>query len=143
VVPVTDETHRRLYLVTIPLLLNAATVTGFSLVSALVAGQTIAALNPETVSVNVGIVIICVVSFGASLLGYRAVHFWERWSWISNLIALLVTVGCGGKYLHLQAPVPPATAPQILSYGGLIAGYFMTYGGTASDYTTYHKPASK
>jgi purine-cytosine permease-like protein len=133
----------RLYLVIIPLLLNAATVTGFSLVSAIVGGQTIAAINPSAnVSVSVGIVITCLVSFAASLLGYQALHFWERWQWIPNLIAIVIAVGCGGKYLQLQADVPPATAAQVLSYGGLIAGYFITFGGTVSDYSTYHNPAA-
>lgn len=127
-------------MVTIPLLLNAATVTGFSLVSAIVGGQTIASLDPDNVSVNVGIVITCLVSFALSLLGFKALHSYERWTWIPNLIALTIAVGCGGKYLHLQAPVPAAKPSQILSYGGLIAGYFITFGGVVSDYSIYHKP---
>ncbi|OIW31778.1 hypothetical protein CONLIGDRAFT_652726 [Coniochaeta ligniaria NRRL 30616] len=129
-----------LYLVTIPLLLNAATVTGFSLVSAIVGGQAIASLNPDNVSVNVGIVIVSLISFAASFMGYKALHFWERWTWIPSLISLVIAVGCGGKYLHLQSDVPPSTAPQVLSYGGLIAGYFLTFGGTVSDYSVYHDP---
>ncbi|KAH8680907.1 NCS1 nucleoside transporter [Xylariales sp. PMI_506] len=133
-----------LYVVTIPLLLNAATVTGFSLIAAIVGGQTIAAINPGNVSVNVGIAITIVVSFCVSLLGFRALHSWERWSWIPNLVAILVTVGCGAKNLHHQVEAQPATASQIVSYGGLIAGYFITFGGTVSDYAIYHSPnASK
>ncbi|KAK4214854.1 hypothetical protein QBC37DRAFT_282898 [Rhypophila decipiens] len=129
------------YLVTVPLLLNAATITGFSLISSIVGGQTIAALDPETVSVNIGIVITCLVSFAVSLLGFKALHFWERWTWIPNLIALTIAVGCGAKYLHLQSEPPAPAAPsQILSYGGLIAGYFITFGGVTSDYSIYHKP---
>lgn len=129
-----------LYLATVPLLLNAATVTGFSLVSAVVGGQSIAALNPAHVSTSVGIVIVCLVSFAASLLGYRALHIFNAWSWIPNLVAIVIAVGCGGKYLHLQSAVPSATASQVLSYGGLIAGYFLTFGGTVSDYSIYHDP---
>ena len=132
---------RRLYLVTIPLLLNAATVTGFTLVSAIVGGQTLAALNPDHVSVTVGIVITCLISFAASLMGYKALHWWERWTWIPNLISLVIAVGCGGKSLYLQTEVPPASPAQVLSYGGLVAGYFITFGGTVSDYTIYHNPA--
>lgn len=129
-----------LYIATIPLLLNAATVTGFSVVSAIVGGQSIAALNPEHVSISVGIVVVCLVSFGASLLGYRALHIFNGWTWIPNLISIVITVGCGGKSLHLQSAVPAATASQVLSYGGLIAGYFLTFGGTVSDYSIYHDP---
>lgn len=128
------------YLVTIPLLLNAATLTGFSLISSIVGGQTLASLNPDKVSVNIGIVITCIISFAVSLLGFNAVHFWERWTWIPNLISIVIAVGCGGKYLHLQAEAAPAKASQILTYGSLIAGYFMTFGGTVSDYSIYHNP---
>jgi purine-cytosine permease-like protein len=129
-----------LYVVILPLLLNAATVTGFSLIAAIIGGQTIAAINPGNVSVNVGIVITILISFAVSLLGFRSLHSWERWTWLPNLLGLLVAVGCGGKYLYQQAETEPVTAPQVVSYGGLIAGYFITYGGTASDYSTYHNP---
>ena len=115
-------------------------MTGFSLVSAIVGGQTISALNPDNVSVKVGIIITCVIAFFISLMGFKALHWWERWTWIPNLISLLVAVGCGGKYLYLQSETEPSTAPQILSYGGLIAGYFITFGGTVSDYSVYHNP---
>ncbi|CAK7268883.1 hypothetical protein SEPCBS119000_003287 [Sporothrix epigloea] len=130
-----------LYFAIIPLLLNAATVTGFTLISAVVSGQTISALNPDRVSVTTGIVIICVVSLLASMLGYRALHFIERWTWIPSIIGLVVAVGCGGKYLHLQAETEPATAYNVLSYAGIIAGFFLTFSGTVSDYSTYHNPS--
>jgi NCS1 nucleoside transporter family len=128
------------YLVTIPLLLNAATVTGFSLLSSIVGGQTLASLNPDKIGVDVGIVIACIVSFLVSLMGFKALHFWERWTWIPNLIAIVIAVGCGGKYLHLQSDTEPATPSQVMTFGCLIAGYFITFGGTVSDYSIYHDP---
>ncbi|OLN88227.1 Purine-cytosine permease fcyB 1 [Colletotrichum chlorophyti] len=128
------------YLVTIPLLLNAATVIGFSLSSAIVGGQTLAAVNPGHIDVKVGIVITCLVSFAASFVGYRALHMWERWQWVPNLIAIIIAVGCGGKQLWKQTELPPATAAQVLTYGGILAGYFITFGGIASDLTAYHNP---
>ncbi|KAL2267664.1 hypothetical protein VTJ83DRAFT_4941 [Remersonia thermophila] len=129
-----------LYLVTIPLLFNAATLTGFSLLSSIVGGQALAALDPDRIPVDVGIVVACVVSFAVSLLGQRAVHFWERWTWIPNLIAIVIAVGCAGKHLRFQAEAPPATPAKILTLGGLVAGYFITFGGTVSDYSIYHNP---
>lgn len=129
-----------LYLVTAPLLLNAATLTGFSLLSSVVGGQALASLDPDSVSVNVGIVIACLISFAVSLLGFKALHFWERWTWIPNLISIVIAVGCGGKYLHLQSETEPAKPSQVLTFGCLIAGYFITFGGTVSDYSIYHNP---
>ncbi|KAK1965127.1 NCS1 nucleoside transporter [Colletotrichum sublineola] len=128
------------YLVVIPLLLNAATVTGFSLSSSIVGGQTLAAVNPGNIDVKVGIVIACLVSFAASFVGYRALHMWERWQWLPNLVAIVIAVGCGGRHLWKQAAAPPPTAAQVLNYGSIMAGYFITFGGTASDFTVYHNP---
>lgn len=108
--------------------------------SAIVGGQAIAALNPENVSVNIGIVVVCVGAFAASILGYRALHWWERWALLPNLVAIVVAVGCGGKHLHLQSDLPPPTPFKVLTYGGLIAGYFLTFGGIVSDYSIYHDP---
>ncbi|KAF7542727.1 hypothetical protein G7Z17_g11329 [Cylindrodendrum hubeiense] len=80
----------------IPLLLNAGTVTGFTLIGSIVSGQAIAAVNEGAhISVNVGIGI---------------------------------------------ADVGPATVKSVIGYGSLMAGYFMTFGGTASDFTAYHSP---
>lgn len=124
----------------VPLILNAATVTGFCLLSAVVGGQTIAAINPDKVSPSIGIVITCVVALCVSFMGFKAIHIWERWSWIPSLIALVIAVGCGGHNLRYQVDAPPATPSQVISFGCLIAGYFITFGGTSSDYTTYHKP---
>ncbi|KAK3398216.1 permease for cytosine/purines, uracil, thiamine, allantoin-domain-containing protein [Sordaria brevicollis] len=130
-----------LYLVVIPLLLNAATVTGFSLMSAIAGGQTLSALKPSHISVNVGIVITCLVAFAVSLLGFNFVHFWQRWTWIPNLVSLVVAVACGGRYLHLQSPTAePATVAQVFNLGSLAAGYFLTFGGTVGDYSIYHNP---
>ncbi|KAF6842128.1 purine-cytosine permease fcy22 [Colletotrichum plurivorum] len=128
------------YLVSIPLILNAATVTGFSLSSAIAGGQTLAAVSPGHIDVKVGIVITCLVSFAASFIGYRALHMWERWQWLPSLVAIVIAVGCGGKHLSKQAVVPPPTASQVLNYGGLMAGYFITFGGIVSDLTAYHNP---
>ncbi|KAJ3509443.1 hypothetical protein NM208_g15668 [Fusarium decemcellulare] len=130
-----------LYFGIIPILLNAGTVTGFTLVGSIVSGQAIAAVNQKAnISVNVGIGIVCGLSFLTALLGYRAIHTWQRWQWLPNLIAITIAVGCGGKQLMHQADHGPATVKNVIGYGSLMAGYFMTFGGTVSDFTIYHDP---
>ncbi|KAH7160797.1 permease for cytosine/purines, uracil, thiamine, allantoin-domain-containing protein [Dactylonectria macrodidyma] len=125
----------------VPLLLNAGTVTGFTLIGSIVSGQAIAAVNEGAhISVNVGIGIVCSLSFVTALLGYRAIHVWQRWQWLPNLIGIVIAVGCGGKHLVNQVEAGPATVKSVIGYGSLMAGYFMTFGGTASDFTTYHSP---
>ncbi|KAF5532146.1 Purine-cytosine permease FCY22 [Fusarium napiforme] len=132
-----------LYLGIIPILLNAGTVTGFTLVGSIVSGQAIAAVNEKAnISVNVGIGIVCTLSFCLAFLGYRAVHVWQRWQWLPNLVAIVIAVGCGGKHLINQADHEPASVKSVIGYGSLMAGYFMTFGGTVSDFTVYHDPKS-
>ncbi|CAF3480809.1 unnamed protein product [Fusarium graminearum] len=130
-----------LYLVAIPLLLNAGTITGFTVVGSIVSGQAIAAVNKEAnISINVGIGIVCILSSLLAFLGYRALHLWQKWQWLPSLIAIVIAVGCGGKYLVNQADHEPATVKNVVGYGSLMAGYFMTFGGTVSDFTVYHTP---
>ncbi|KPM38741.1 hypothetical protein AK830_g7817 [Neonectria ditissima] len=125
----------------IPLLLNAGTVTGFTLIGSIVSGQAIAAVNQDArISVDVGIGIVCALSFVTAFLGYRAIHIWQRWQWLPNLIGIVIAVGCGGKHLVHQAEAGPATVKSVVGYGSLMAGYFMTFGGTVSDFTIYHSP---
>lgn len=132
---------RRLYLGVIPLLLNAGTVTGFSLIGSIVSGQAIASVHEEAnISVNVGIGIVCIISFLLAFMGYRTLHLWQRWQWLPNLVAIVIAVGCGGKHLVNQADHDPATVKNVIGYGSLMAGYFMTFGGTVSDFTVYHNP---
>ncbi|KAJ3578962.1 hypothetical protein NPX13_g1603 [Xylaria arbuscula] len=109
-----------LYIVTILLVLNAATVTGFSIVAAIVSGQTIAATNPgnDTASYTSG----------------------NAGNGSPTSSSSPLPLAWGGKQLVHQQEVPPATASQVLSYGGLMAGYFITFGGTASDFSIYHDP---
>ncbi|KAH7222175.1 hypothetical protein BKA60DRAFT_594868 [Fusarium oxysporum] len=122
-----------LYLGIIPILLNAGTVTGFTLVGSIVSGQAIAAVNEKAnISVNVGIGIVCTLSLCLAFLGYRAVHVWQRWQWLPNLLAIVIAVGYGGKHLMNQADHDPASVKR----------YFMTFGGTVSDFTVYHDPKS-
>ena len=83
-----------------------------------------------------GIVVVCQVSFAASLMVYRAVHVFYAWTWIPTLVAVVIALGYGGSKLCLQTEVPPATVQQVPSYGGLTVGYFLTFGGTVSDYCT-------
>lgn len=132
----------RLYLGIIPILLNAGTVTGFTLAGSIVSGQAIAAVDEgANISVNIGIAIVCTLGFLTALLGYRAIHTWQRWQWLPNLVAIIIAVGCGGKHLVNQAETEPASVRGVVGYGSLMAGYFMTFGGTVSDFTTYHSPA--
>jgi NCS1 nucleoside transporter family len=129
------------YFVSILVLLNLATLTGFCVVDSIIGGQALSAVkNGETISTTVGIVIIALLALIIAFFGFRVLHVYERWAWIPALIALIIATGCGGKGLGQQTVVPAATAPQILSFGGLVAGFMLPWAALASDFSTYMHP---
>ncbi|THH19544.1 hypothetical protein EW146_g1640 [Bondarzewia mesenterica] len=128
-----------LYGSVIPVILNMATVTGFVLIGAVVGGQTLSSVN-GTLSVDVGIVIISILTLLLSICGYKVLHYYEAYAWIPIFISIIIAIGCGGKHLSQQVEQPPATASVVLSFGGLVAGFLIPYGTLASDYATYMRP---
>lgn len=122
-------------------LLNLATLTGFCVVDSIIGGQALSAVKSgETISATVGIVIIALLALVVAFFGFRVLHHYERWAWIPALIALVIAAGCGGAGLKQQAQVPAATAAQILSFGGLVAGFMLPWAALASDFSTYMHP---
>lgn len=68
------------YVASFPAFLNLATFIGFTAVNAIVGGQTLAVIQGDSLSPNVGIVIIAIVSLVISFSGYRALHAIERYT---------------------------------------------------------------
>ncbi|KAI1906823.1 hypothetical protein LOZ65_006827 [Ophidiomyces ophidiicola] len=128
-----------LYIASIVVLLNLATVSGFTIIDCVIGGQTLSALN-SNVSVNVGIVTVAVLSLVISFFGYRVLHQYERYGWIPILAGIVIATGCGGRYLSRQVEARPASAPAVLSFGGLIAGYLVPWAALSSDFCTYISP---
>ncbi|KAH7305287.1 NCS1 nucleoside transporter [Stachybotrys elegans] len=131
------------YLVTIPIVLNLATLLCFSIVICVVGGECLSAVSDGRLSPNIGIVLIAVFALLVSFWGFNVMHFFEGYAWIPALVSIIITVGCGGNQLHLQTETERATAQQILGYGGVIASYMLPWACVASDMTTYFNPTGK
>ncbi|WPJ59864.1 hypothetical protein SMAC4_04399 [Sordaria macrospora] len=99
------------YIVSLPVLLNLATTTGFSVIIVITGGQCLSAVANGHLSISVGIVIMSILTLIISFCGYTTLHMYERFAWIPAVIAIIVAVGCGGKYLHLQNPPPSPPEP--------------------------------
>jgi NCS1 nucleoside transporter family len=129
------------YFVSLLVLLNLATLTGFCVVDSVIGGQALSAVQEgTTINATVGIVIIAVLALFISFCGFGVLHIYERWAWIPALAALIIAAGCGGKSLSHQVPVPAATASQVLSFGGLVASFMLPWAALASDFSTYMHP---
>lgn len=129
------------YLVSVPVLLNLATLTGFCVIDGVVGGQTLSAVTDGgNLTPTVGIVIIAVLALLVSFCGFKVLHYYERYAWIPALIAIIVAVGCGGRHLKEQTPTEAPAAGTVLSFGALIAGYLVPWAALASDFATYFEP---
>ncbi|KAI0157164.1 permease for cytosine/purines, uracil, thiamine, allantoin-domain-containing protein [Hypoxylon sp. FL1284] len=128
------------YLVSVPVILNLATLTGFCVVICVIGGQCLSAVAGGSLTPAVGIVIMGVMALLISFCGYNVLHQYERWAWIPALIAIVIATGCGGSGLREQAPTEPATPGGVLSFGMIIASYMIPYACLASDFTTYLNP---
>ena len=129
------------YLTSIIVLLNLATVSGFCIISCVLGGSTLAAVADGNIDSTVGIIIIGLIGLLVSFGGYRFLHEFERYSWVFNLVAIIIATGVGGKQLFNQvetAPVPPSV---IVSYGGVIAGFLIPWAAMASDFSVYCDPS--
>ncbi|RDW80195.1 hypothetical protein BP6252_04833 [Coleophoma cylindrospora] len=129
-----------LFAITVILLLNAASVAGFTVIAAIVGGQCLSAVSNSNLSWDVGIAITLVISLVLSFTGYKMLHFYEKWSWIPILISIIITVGCGGSKLKLQAETAPPEGQTILSFGCLVAGFVIPFAGIVSDFAVYITP---
>ena len=135
--------HCRLFGTAIPLVLNMATLAGYGIIDCILGGQALSAINPNKLSINVGIVIVAIINLVIIFFGSKVIHQFDRYAWFPTLVAMLVAVGCGGKHLHKQVDAPEATASSVLSFAALIAGFFLPWSAIASDFTTYFDRRSK
>ncbi|KAI1309636.1 permease for cytosine/purines, uracil, thiamine, allantoin-domain-containing protein [Xylaria venustula] len=128
------------YVVSVPVILNLATLTGFCVITCVVGGQCLAAISEGSFTPVVGIVIIGVLSLLISFCGYNVLHAYERFAWIPALIAIVIATGSGGSRFSQQVATPEATARGVFSLGMSIASYMIPFSGLASDFTTYLNP---
>lgn len=130
-----------------PALLNLATMMGYLILTCILGGSTLSSasvgFDAETgersggISWDVGIVIVAVISLFVSFCGYKVLHIYERYAWIPPLIVFVIATGVSGANLKPDTTLPPATAPQVLSFGATVAGFVISYCPIASDFTTY------
>ncbi|KAG5990287.1 hypothetical protein E4U52_004729 [Claviceps spartinae] len=126
------------YLITVPVLLNLATLTGFNAIICVVGGQCLSAISSGSITPSVGIVIIAIISLLVSFAGFRLLHIFETYSFIPALVSIIIAAGVGGSELKKQSTPPDGPTPaDVLTFGMIIAAYQIPWGAIASDLTTY------
>lgn len=107
--------------------LNLCTIAGFGVINCVLGGSTLSAVSGGKVNATAGIVVIALLGMIISFGGIRFLHQYERYSWIPALIAIIVATGVGGKHLSNQAVTETPAAADIISFGGVIAGFLIPW----------------
>ena len=101
---------------------------GFSVTAVILGGQTLASVNPGTLPLVVGIIIIGILSLIPCFIGYHYVHYYERYAWIVIFIIIMFLWGLGGHAgfdINAQKPLEDtgrALSADVLSFGGIVFG---------------------
>ncbi|KAI9710892.1 MAG: hypothetical protein M1828_002003 [Chrysothrix sp. TS-e1954] len=123
-------------------ILNIIVFLGYALIDAVVAGQILSAVSPNgSLSVEVGIVIVAVITWVMTTFGYDFVHRYERYAWIPVLMIFCILAGVAGPKFDLTAITQGDARTRIgdrLSFLGLCLAAAITYAGGAADYFVYY-----
>ncbi|KAI0931476.1 hypothetical protein AcW1_001130 [Taiwanofungus camphoratus] len=125
---------------TIYAILNILTQLGFAVTAVILGGQTLASINPGTLPLVVGIIIIGLCSLVPCFIGYNMVHIYERYAWMVTFIVMLFLWGLGGKAgydISMQKASEDtgrALSADILTFGGIVFGSFTGWAPVAADY---------
>ena len=112
-------------------LLNIIVNVGYAVISAVVGGQLISAVSGGSTPLAVGIVIITLIGFAISFLGFAAIHHYERYAWILAFILLCVTYGQSSAYF---SPTPNLSIISGLDYTGACLSYFSVIFGVCCSW---------
>ncbi|KAF8454798.1 permease for cytosine/purines, uracil, thiamine, allantoin-domain-containing protein [Terfezia claveryi] len=124
--------------------LNIIVALGYCLIDAVIAGQILSVVSKDdSMSVVVGIVIVSVITWAITTFGYSIVHWYERYSWIPQMVVLCILAGVAGPNFNLSsAPYEGVDSRTLtgnsISFFSLCLSAAITYAGIASDFFVYY-----
>lgn len=126
--------------------LNIIVLLGYALIDCVVAGQILSAVSTSNISVDVGIVIVAVLTWLVTTFGYQVFHYYERYAWAPQLIVLCILAGVAGPRFDVST-VSEGDATTVignrLSFFSLCLSAAITYAGGASDYFVYYPETTR
>lgn len=117
---------------------------GYLILNAVVGGQILSAVSTNgSLSVIVGIVIVCVITWVVTSFGYNIFHTYQRYAWLPQVIVICILCGTAGPHFDLTGN-PSAGQPanvvagNRLSFFGLCLAAQITYAESAADLFVYY-----
>jgi NCS1 nucleoside transporter family len=127
-------------------LLTLIILMGYILLDAVIGGQILSAVSPSnSLSVIVGIVIVCVLTWIVTAFGYSVFHHFERYAWLPSLVVTCILIGVSAPRWNLGSgpELPPVTlAGNRLSFFSLCLAAEITYAESGADLFVYYPPTA-
>ena len=117
---------------------------GYNLIDAVIGGQILNAVSKNgSLSVVVGIVIVCLITWLVSTFGYSVFHLYERYAWIPQLIVISLLAGVAGPKFDLYGNPSTGMSGRViagnrLSYFSLCLASQITYAQAGADFFVYY-----
>lgn len=118
-------------------ILNICGMIGWSSVNAIAGAQVLNALSNGNCPLWAGNLIIGICTAVISFFGYFAVHFFERWCWIPQVIIFIFLAGYGAKHFDAGA-LPMGSGAQeadsVFSFVAVLYGFIAGWSQLSADY---------
>ncbi|KAK5198071.1 hypothetical protein LTR92_002316 [Exophiala xenobiotica] len=118
-------------------ILNICGMIGWSSVNSIAGAQVLTELSDGNCPLWAGNLIIGICTAVISFFGYFAVHFFERWCWIPQVLIFIFLAGYGAK--HFDAAALPmghgsAEAGTVMSFIAIVYGFVAGWAQSVADY---------
>ena len=111
--------------------LNIIVNAGYAVISCVIGGELISAVSEETVPLALGVVIIALLGFIISFLGFKIIHLYESMAWFPAVILFCIVYGQSAPYF---SPTPSASLLSGLDYTGACLTYFAIVFGVCTSW---------
>ncbi len=121
--------------------ITAVACVGWGAVNIMVSAQLLNMINhPHQLPPWAGCLILVIMTIVVSMFGYNVIHFYEKWSWVPNVMVFFVFIArikISGNFDAGEFGSGEATAAGVLSFGGAIFGFATGWTTYAADYTVF------
>ncbi|KAI1614913.1 permease for cytosine/purines, uracil, thiamine, allantoin-domain-containing protein [Exophiala viscosa] len=117
--------------------INIVVNVGFAVVSLVLAGQLLSAVSDYKMTIDVGCVIVSLVSYLISFAGFGMIHTFEKYMWILAFILECVLVGQAAPHIATDTPSSWSgleLSAAFLTFMAISFAYAAAWASTTSDY---------
>lgn len=122
-------------------LINVIACIGWVIVNTIASAQLLNMVNsPNNIPLWAAFLVIVIGTVLVTFFGYKMIHKYEKYSWISNFAVFLVIIARlkkSGNFSNGPWTSGPTTAGNVLSFGSAVFGYTAGWTTYAADYTVY------